>query len=273
MKVQFSKRNQEILNGVVKQRPQGSGLLFHGQPGSGLENGAEYFSLALNCENFHEAPCRRCASCTSILNNNAPDHISIKTDEKKIKIETIRNLQEQVKYGPSSSNYLVVQISDADKLTTEAANAFLKTLEEPENGVMFILMTQKPFNLLSTIRSRCQALYFPPITTKEVGTDPDLPLDLQLYFMENETVDIPFHPYKTLKTLPTFERMMLAQTLAEHKQVLPTIYQSWIREIINQAPKITKSDLRFMEYLINSLEQLQYNTNIKLQLESLLVQL
>lgn len=81
-------------------------------------------------------------------------------DASSIKIETIRDLTRFTRYGPDSAAWKIVIIDRADRMTEEAGNAFLKTLEEPVRNVLFILTTSRENKILRTILSRCQKLYF-----------------------------------------------------------------------------------------------------------------
>ena len=205
MTTKFSSKNRSILNGIIQRNTIASGLIFYGQPGAMIKYAGHYYALGINCMQFDEEPCHTCLSCQSITNGTSPDIIHV--NEDAIKIEAIRQLQEQVKYGPSQSKYLVVIIHNSDRFTTQAANAFLKTLEEPPEGVKFVLMTNKPLNLLTTIRSRCQSLFFPVVTTELLIDPSSLPIDLKRYFADTETEsDLTYITYDQLKQISVLER-------------------------------------------------------------------
>lgn len=89
-----------------------------------------------------------------------PDLFVASPDGSSIKIDAIRDLTRFTRYGPSYAPWKIVIVDRADRLTEEAANAFLKTLEEPVPGVLFILTTSRENKILRTIFSRCQRLYF-----------------------------------------------------------------------------------------------------------------
>ena len=98
-------------------------------------------------------------SLTADTLKNTPDLYVFSAETNSIKIEDIRHIQERAKYGPSQQNQLFVIIEHADQLTVQAANAFLKTLEEPLDRITFILLTTKFKQLIPTIVSRSQSLF------------------------------------------------------------------------------------------------------------------
>lgn len=91
---------------------------------------------------------------------NHPDLIRIAPEKNAIKIESVRDLIGRVALKPVSAGKVVVIVEEADAMTTGAANALLKTLEEPPPYVLFLLLTERPDELPATIRSRCQRIQF-----------------------------------------------------------------------------------------------------------------
>ena len=143
--------------------------LFTGIPGVGKTSAAKAFTMTLNCE----APsglesCGLCASCRKMLSGNFPDFISIAPDGQNIKIEQIRELNRTLGYAPFAGGYRVSVIQRAEAMTGEAANSFLKTLEEPPSGNIFVLKATEPRDLLPTIVSRCQRISFRPLKAAEI---------------------------------------------------------------------------------------------------------
>ncbi|OGJ89660.1 MAG: hypothetical protein A2268_07070 [Candidatus Raymondbacteria bacterium RifOxyA12_full_50_37] len=105
----------------------------------------------------------------------------LKAKNREIFIDVLRQLADELTMPPSESSFKAVIIAEADLMNTEAANAFLKTLEEPRPHVRFFLCTSRPHALLATVRSRCQELKFPELSEDEIaafliereGTNPD----------------------------------------------------------------------------------------------------
>lgn len=100
---------------------------------------------------------------------NSPDYIEIKPDGNSIKIAQIRKLQSDILVKPYKS-YKIYVIDEAQKMTVEAQNALLKTLEEPPKYAIIILITDNKESLLDTIKSRCEIIKFTPIPMQEVAS-------------------------------------------------------------------------------------------------------
>ena len=142
--------------------------LFYGEPKIGKLMTAVRLAQTLNCEQPPQTKaqdsCGCCRSCLQIAARTHPDFFVIEPDPKaatpQIKIEQVRELEQQLVYRPLIGERKICLIDDADRLTIGAANALLKTLEEPPGHSLFILITSRLHALPITIRSRCQALRF-----------------------------------------------------------------------------------------------------------------
>jgi len=140
-------------------------LLLVGPEGIGKKVFAENFAHSILCSNNtenHQA-CGKCRQCQLIAVGNHPDLIVIEPEEagKAIKIEQIRQLINVADKSSQMGGYKVIIINPADAMNTNAANALLKTLEEPVRNTLLILITHRLMSLVATIRSRCQMIYFP----------------------------------------------------------------------------------------------------------------
>lgn len=142
--------------------------LFYGEPKIGKSMTAVRLVQSLNCEQPLQTEaqdsCGRCRSCLQIAARTHPDYFVIEPDPKtatpQIKIDQVREIEQQFVYRPLVGERKICLIDDADRLTIGAANALLKTLEEPPGHSLFILVTSRLHALPITIRSRCQALRF-----------------------------------------------------------------------------------------------------------------
>jgi len=134
--------------------------IFEGPKGMGKYELALIFAQSLLCKNFNANPCNKCLSCIKINTNNHPDLHIINNDETTIKREEVDELIESVYKKPYESEKKVYIIKNAHEMTIQAANTFLKTLEEPPVDSVIILLTININLLLPTIASRCQTVKF-----------------------------------------------------------------------------------------------------------------
>ncbi|WP_455542363.1 DNA polymerase III subunit [Intestinibacter sp.] len=147
---QFAKK---YLSNSIKSNMVSHAYMFEGPIGVGKNTMArELSAVLLEMENLF----------------NSPDYIEIKPDGNSIKIAQIRKLQSDILVKPYKS-YKIYVIDDAQKMTVEAQNALLKTLEEPPKYAIIILITNNKESLLDTIKSRCEIIKFTPIPMREVA--------------------------------------------------------------------------------------------------------
>lgn len=196
----------DILSRAIEEDKVANSYLFHGPEGVGKFTTALLFGMALNCASLKaKRPCGICPSCRKLLNFSHPDFVFIfptpkldmsldgeirsnkVLDEYKayiqnkietpwqefhfsanvgIRIESIRMLEHRIKLSPNEASKKIYIIEKAELMTTQAANAFLKTLEEPPDDSIIILTSSKPNFLLPTILSRCQKIAFQPVGRK-----------------------------------------------------------------------------------------------------------
>ena len=155
-----------VLRAALRQDRVAHALLFHGDDGIGKRLMALRFAQAIHCEveigADHPDACGTCRSCTQIESGTHPDFLLLEPDREQvnpqIKIEQIRELEQQIIYRPLIGSRKVFLIDDADRLTLGAANALLKTLEEPPGYSVIILVSSRPSALPATVRSRCQSV-------------------------------------------------------------------------------------------------------------------
>lgn len=152
-----------VLQSALRQNRLAKAYLFAGEEGVGKALVARTIAKAINCLQGDGADsCDHCISCRKIDNFNHPDVHWIMPEgaSNSIKIETIRELKESIYLKPFEAKKKIFIIDHAENFTPEAANAFLKVLEEPPGEGLLILLAAKPKLIFPTVLSRCQKLFF-----------------------------------------------------------------------------------------------------------------
>ena len=189
-------RVHRILQRLIRTDRMPHALLFAGPEGTGKAAAAVALIRALQCENNTDGACGNCRGCSKTGTLNHPDvsflfplssRVSV-DDERKILIqmiqdpytsplpepavshslERIRGLQRQFAYGVFEGRWRTAAVFHADRMRPEAANALLKTLEEPPSQSLILLTAPSLDSLLPTVVSRCQVLKFPPLAERDV---------------------------------------------------------------------------------------------------------
>lgn len=148
-------------------------FLFAGPRGAGKTSAARILAKLINCENPVKTadglePCNKCDSCLSITSGQSLDIIELDTASNR-GIDDIRSLRESIALSPVSAKKKIYIMDEAHMLTVEAANAFLKTLEEPPSHALFILATTDPHKLPETVRSRLTLISFMKANNTEIA--------------------------------------------------------------------------------------------------------
>jgi DNA polymerase-3 subunit gamma/tau len=157
---------QTLRNAILLDRVAHA-YLFCGPRGTGKTTTARLLAKAVNCLDPDplQRPCNACDNCRAITSGSTTDVIEIDAASNR-GIDDIRDLRERVKYAPTQLRTKFYIIDEAHQITGAAANAFLKTLEEPPPHTKFVLATTDPEELLPTIVSRCQRFDF-----RRIGLD------------------------------------------------------------------------------------------------------
>ncbi len=141
-------------------------LLLHGPEGLGKEQFARTFSQALLCSapRTDGQACQSCSACVMFNAGTHPDYQRIAPEEerKSIGIDQVREIIAWIVFKSHAAGYKIALITPAERMTIEAANALLKTLEEPPAHSLLMLITSRPALLPATVRSRCQRIPFTP---------------------------------------------------------------------------------------------------------------
>ena len=156
-----------ILSGTIRRDRIPSSILLSGDSGIGKRLTALNYAKALNCLNLIDSDaCDSCVSCRKIDGEIHPDVTTILPENDEIKIETIRRAEEILSLRPYEGKKKVIIVDDADTMNINAANAFLKTLEEPPDDSIIVLLSASPDRLPDTIRSRCMHIRCHPISSE-----------------------------------------------------------------------------------------------------------
>lgn len=155
-------RNKELLGRMAKRDQLHHGLCFFGPAGIGKRLMAQELAKIMLCED--RSGCGRCKHCTKLANGNHPDYREIHPDGSNIKVDQIREISENLHFRPFEGRVRMIVLDQVESFREEAANAFLKSLEEPPDYVYFILVTSDVKALLPTIQSRCQKIGFQSLT-------------------------------------------------------------------------------------------------------------
>lgn len=163
-----NEETKRILEKSINTGKISHSYMFIGQEGIGKFLIAKEFAKAILCEK-EPKPCNICESCIKFNGENNPDiQIIDETEEKSIKTELIREMVKGVYEKPIESLKKVYIINEAQKMTKEAQNSLLKTLEEPPEYVVIILIVENENLLLNTIKSRCTKIKFNPLENSEI---------------------------------------------------------------------------------------------------------
>ncbi len=168
---------------VIREHRVAHAYVLSGEEGMGKKTLANAFALSLLCDRGGEDPCMECVSCRQVIDGNHPDLIYV-THEKPASIgvdDIRRQITDTVMIRPYRSEYKIYIVDEAEKMTAQAQNALLKTLEEPPAFVVILLLASSEEALLPTILSRCVRLKLRPLSDQaiekylreEFNTDPE----------------------------------------------------------------------------------------------------
>lgn len=160
----FAQLKKSIKHGRIAHA-----YLFEGDKGTGKHELSLWLAKRLFCTDVQEeAPCGKCSNCVRIAQGEHPDVIQIEPDGQMIKVDQIRQLQEEFSKSGFESRLKIFILSQADKMNNSAANSLLKFLEEPVGNFLAILETESLGRILPTIQSRCQIIHFSPLSKEKL---------------------------------------------------------------------------------------------------------
>ncbi len=158
----------QTLQNSVEHGSVSHAYLFTGPRGSGKTTIARLFAKTINCQGLKKGePCNACDSCTEIMGQKSLDLVEIDA-ASHTGVDEVRELIDSLRFAPVKSKYKIFIIDECHQLSKSAANALLKTLEEPPAHAIFILATTEANKMIPTIVSRCQRFDFKRLQVPEI---------------------------------------------------------------------------------------------------------
>lgn len=246
------------LKTAIQQNKVSHAYIFNGEQGAGKKLLAGIFARTLQCEARTDHPCGRCRSCMQAESGNHPDIICVTHEKASIGVDDIRKqVNNDIIIKPYSSPYKIYIIDEADKMTEQAQNALLKTIEEPPAYGIILLLASNPDRLLSTILSRCVVLNLKAVDVglireylmSQLGI-PDYAANLAANFSQGNVgkairyassdefdkvkADV-LHLLKYIDDMPVYEIMEAIKALGEHKLLVNDYIDMmilWYRDVL-----------------------------------------
>lgn len=259
-----------ILRGKVSHA-----YILNGEAGSGKKMLADIFAETLQCEEKGLEPCGKCKSCLQAASDNHPDIIKVTHEKAGISVDDIRTqVNNTIDIMPYSSKYKIYIIPDADKMTEQAQNALLKTIEEPPAYAVILLLVSNSGKLLSTILSRCVSLNLKPVPADAITEYlmknyqiPDYNAEVSAKFSQGnvgkairyaaseeftEAKDKVLHLLKYVDNMPVHELLQGIKELGEHKLEIYDyidLMMLWYRDVLLYKVTGNPNTLLFREEL------------------------
>ena len=162
---------KKLLKNAVMSGNHSHAYILSGEKGSGKMMLAEAFATMLQCENPSDDACMECHSCKQSLSRNNPDIIYVTREEGKanIGVDVVREkIVNDVDIKPYSNKYKIYIVDEAERMNQQAQNAILKTIEEPPEYAIIILLTANHNAFLQTILSRCVLIQMKSVDTESI---------------------------------------------------------------------------------------------------------
>lgn len=236
-----------LLNKIIQEKSIAdlpSPLLIHGYPKSEPNQIAETISHSL----FLKLSGKDSTHLESIEWENQADAVLINSNNSPIKITEIKDLQQRLNIGPKNNPFILVTVFNCEQLTHSAANAFLKTLEEPPCPTLFILSSSQYQKVLPTIQSRCLPFFIRE--SKQSYEENDFGMNLKDF----------------LSLSPQSKHEWLFNTIQE-KEAFKSLLLNWLESL---KPFENPNAIYWGKFIVEYLKKLEYNINLNLNLASFL---
>lgn len=239
---------KEHLQNAIAMNKVSHAYIINGERNAGKEFIAKVFAMALQCEKKEAEPCGECHSCKQALSNNQPDIIYISHEKPNtIGVEDIRaQINNDIVIKPYSSPRKIYIVNEGEKMTPQAQNALLKTLEEPPEYAVIVILTTNVEALLPTVLSRCVVLNMKPVSDalvkkylmKQLGV-PDYKANICVAFARGN-----IGKAKLLASSEEFEKVK-----DEAISLVKNINDMEIHEIVKAIKKISEYKFDVNDYL------------------------
>jgi len=239
---------KEHLQNAIKSKQASHAYIINGERSSGKEFIAQIFASALQCEKQEGDPCGECHSCKQAKTNNHPDIIKVSHEKpNSIGVEDIRRqINNDMGIKPYSSPYKIYIMNEGEKMTPQAQNALLKTLEEPPSYGIIIILTTNVEAMLPTILSRCVVLNMKPASDELIRNYlmeelmvPDYKADVCVAFARGNAGKA-----KALATSEEFDSIK-----ADAVTLLKYIHEMDVTEMVTAVKKISEYKFNIDDYL------------------------
>lgn len=247
----------EFLKKAIESDKVYHAYIIDGEDYSGKSLIAGAFAMALQCEKGGPEPCGGCHSCKQAITDNQPDIILLDHEKPgSIGVDDIRRLNNDIVIKPYSSRYKIYIIREAEKMTEQAQNALLKTIEEPPEYAVILLLTNNFGAFLPTITSRCVRIQLTPVPDKTLikylKTEgvPDYQARICAAFAQgnvgkalklagseefNQIKDEALRLVKNIKKMEQFDVLFLLRDIAEYKVSINDfldLIMVWYRDVL-----------------------------------------
>ena len=252
---------EELLKNTVKAKKVVNGYIFSGNDKTKNYEYAKMFAKMILCLEQNEGFCNKCKSCIMFDDNNHSDFYEInKGKDETIKIDEIRSMQIKVIEKPIISRKKVYIINNAENMTVEAQNCLLKTLEEPPEFVVIILVSNNESTILATIKSRCTKIAFTEENVKELTEDE------KNRFKELENIFGNVEKYLSIDLLNKID------VLYKDKE---NIFENldFINMIFIEKAKNDKAYLNYIDYVEETKAMLKKNSNYDMSIDNLILKI
>ena len=281
-----NKENKKLLTNILETENISHSYMFIGKHSIGKLLFAKEFAKGILCSS-NPKPCNTCISCIKFDNNNHPDFFVVEPEEGSIKNEQIRELNKKILEKPIQALKKVYIINDAETMTTQAQNSLLKTLEEPPEHAVIILITSNEHKMLNTIKSRVVKIYFNELEQKDIelilkkeygieNTNNDIikyaggSVEMALRLYNNNDLYIKINEiFSNLDKIDIIDLLNSKEEVFEKKEFIEDILD-YINILFYN---LSKKDIRYINCLreiINTKERLASNANYNMTMDNFL---